>query len=74
MPARAHLSLNEVSDAMDHVAKSALKVKHQLIAAAISCVSIDNKTTINELQLVRALSATLNVAPPALPPLSKQSG
>ena len=74
MPAREHLSLNEVSSAMDHVAKSALKVKHQLIAAAISCVSIDNKTTINELQLIRALSATLNVVPPALPPFSKQDG
>jgi Zn-dependent protease with chaperone function len=73
MPARAHLSLNEVSGAMDHVSKSSLKVKHQLITAAISCVSIDNKTTINELQLIRALSATLNVAAPALPPLSKQN-
>ena len=63
---RSSLTLHVVSDAMDHVMTSSRAIKQLVLDAAVFCSECDRETTIHELELIRALSASLGLPPPAL--------
>ena len=65
--AKSELSLHLVSDAMDHVGAAAPQIKRRILDAAVASIADDDTTTMHELELVRALSASLCLPPPALP-------
>lgn len=63
---RSSLTLHVVSDAMDHLTTSSRRIKQLVLDAAVFCCECDRETTIHELELIRALSASLGFPPPAL--------
>ena len=64
---RSALTLHQVGAAMDQLAGTSLLIKEKIIDSAILLVGSDQKTTMQEMELIRALSATLALPTPAVP-------
>ncbi len=68
MVPRADITLKTLSEAMDELTKVKPLLKSRILKACVWCVSSDNEVTIAEMEILRAIAATLDVPlPPILP-------
>ncbi len=68
MVPRADITLKNLSEAMEELAKVKPLLKSRILKACVWCVSSDNEVTIAEMEILRAIAATLDVPlPPILP-------
>jgi len=71
MMPRADITLKSLTTAMEELAKVKPLIKARILKACVICISSDNQVTIAEMEILRAIAATLDVPiPPILPAAS----
>ena len=65
--ARENIDLHLVGAAMDSIAKASSRTKQKLMDASVLCISSDQQSTSQEIELLRALGATLAIPCPPIP-------
>ena len=61
------IDLHLVGDAMDRIANASSSTKQKLMSASTFCVRSDQHSTVKEIELLRALGATLAMPCPSIP-------
>ena len=68
MVPRTEITLIKLSAAMEELAKVKPLLKAKVLKACVWCVSSDNQVTVVEMEILRAIAATLDAPlPPILP-------
>ena len=65
--AKEDIDLHLVGDAMDRIANASSSTKQKLMSASTFCVRSDQHSTVKEIELLRALGATLAMPCPPIP-------
>jgi hypothetical protein len=63
---RSECTLSVIHQALQHLDQASGAVKKRLLNAALVVVSVDQKITVTEAELLRAIAATLNCPIPPL--------
>ena len=68
---RADINLHELGAAMDSIGSTSSKIRQKIMDASVDCILSDQKATTLEMELLRALGATLALpCPPISVPFS----